>query len=347
MAAAGPSELVPKLQPWPQLREEVWRPLSGGLINTSFAVGEPPVAVVQRLHPIFGPKLHLDIEAVTAHLERKGLLTPRLLPTEEGELWHQVDGRCWRAMTWIAGHSYGRLDRPELAREAGGLVARWHRATADLEHQFAFTRPGAHDTNAHMGRLEEAVDSCRQHRLWDEVAPLAETLIEAWGQWPGELDEPLRVAHGDLKVSNVRFGECGEGLCLVDLDTLGHLPLSIELGDAWRSWCNPSGEDVRKAEFDANLFAAAVSGYEEELPLTPEQREAIPLGIERICLELSARFANDALAETYFGWDPTIAPTRGEHNLIRAQGQATLASSVHRQRRALMSHFAGSRSVVS
>ena len=48
------------------------------------------------------------------------------------------------------------------------------------------------------------------------------------------------------------------------------------------------------------------------------------LGVEWVSLELGARFAADALFESYFGWDANRFPGRGEHNLVRARGQWSL-----------------------
>ena len=47
---------------------------------------------------------------------------------------------------------------------------------------------------------------------------------------------------------------------------------------------------------------------------------------------LALRFAADALNESYFGWSQDVAPTRGEHNLLRAINQLSLARrvAVHR-----------------
>jgi hypothetical protein len=55
-------------------------------------------------------------------------------------------------------------------------------------------------------------------------------------------------------------------------------------------------------------------------------------GLERITLELAARFGADALNECYFGWDPALAPARGEHNLMRAENQLTLARCIGKLR---------------
>lgn len=325
------------LTAWPELDGLPHRPLQGGLINTTYAVGEPPVAVVQRLHTIFAPAVNLDIQAVSAHLRAAGMRSPRVLETTTGALWTiDHEGRCWRALEWIPGRSFERLTEAGLAAEAGRLVGRWHRATADLAHAFAFSRPGAHDTERHMATLREAVETQTRHRLHGDVARLADLLLGSWANWSGA-ELPARVSHGDLKISNLRFDEQGRGVCLLDLDTMGRLPLAVELGDAWRSWCNPLGEDVAEARFAVGLFEASASAYLDANPLSPEEREVLVPGIERICLELSARFAADALNESYFGWNPAVAIGRGEHNLLRARGQASLAVDVARGRRDLES----------
>ncbi|MFN7145937.1 MAG: hypothetical protein ACK4YP_19325, partial [Myxococcota bacterium] len=65
---------------WGALRGEPVRPAEdGGLINVTWYVGEPVRWVVQKLHPAFAASVHEDIEAVTAHLDARGLVTPRLL----------------------------------------------------------------------------------------------------------------------------------------------------------------------------------------------------------------------------------------------------------------------------
>lgn len=326
----------PPISAWSSLAPLPVRPLAGGLINDTFTVGDPPIAVVQRLHTIFAPELHHDIERITAWVERAGLLTPRLLRTDDGGLWTIDDeGRCWRALSWVPGRTIDQLDDPKLAREAGRLVGRWHAATADLVHDFAFTRPGAHDTDKHMATLQAAVEAHGDHALHAAVAPIADELLARWAAWEGRLDGPLRVCHGDLKISNLRFDEDGVGLCLLDLDTMANLSLDIEMGDAMRSWCNPQGEDVTGAVFERELFAAAMDGWTGAFDALREDLDALVPAIERICLELSARFAADALNEAYFGWDPSRFASRGEHNLLRARGQLSLARSVADQRAAL------------
>ncbi|HNC98496.1 MAG TPA: hypothetical protein PKW90_20360, partial [Myxococcota bacterium] len=111
------------------------------------------------------------------------------------------------------------------------------------------------------------------------------------------------------------------------------MSLEVELGDALRSWCNPVGEDSTDTFFDRSLFEAALRGYGSLRPLSAAQQDAIAGGVERICLELAARFCRDVWEDSYFGWNAERFPSRPAHNLYRARGQLSLGLSVRRFRR--------------
>jgi Ser/Thr protein kinase RdoA (MazF antagonist) len=136
--------------------------------------------------------------------------------------------------------------------------------------------------------------------------------------------------HGDPKLNNIVFGKDGTARCLIDLDTLSRMTIPVELGDAFRSWCNPTGEDVVAARFDLSLFEAAIGGYARETRgfLTPAEIAAIPGAVETIALELAARFCADALEESYFGWNRVRFPSASAHNLHRARSQLALGQSI-------------------
>jgi Ser/Thr protein kinase RdoA (MazF antagonist) len=312
-------------------------PLEGGLINRTYRVEEHGRrAVLQRLHPIFRPEVNLDIQAITAHLAERGLTTPRVLPTLEGALWvTDQDGFSWRMLSWLEGRTFSVVERPALAHSAAQLVARFHGALRDFSHRFHFTRPGAHDTPAHLATLETALREHRAHASYDEAASLAAEILIRARALPRLPTGPLRIVHGDLKISNVMFvGD--DATALVDLDTMAELTIPVELGDALRSWCNPSGEDATRATLRSDVFEAALSGYGPSAGwLTAEERDALVLGLETISLELAARFCADALNDSYFGWNPAKFASRSQHNLARAESQLSLAASVARQRSSL------------
>jgi hypothetical protein len=301
-----------------------------GLINDTFVVGDPKTGILQRVNPIFGPDIHLDIEAITAHLSNSGLLTPRLVPTKDGALCVPAEKGTWRLLTYIPGTTIHTISNPQQAAAAGNLVGQFHQATASLNHTFHFSRPGAHDTVLHMATLREALDQADGHPLVGPAHTLGEQILSAWNSWEGSLDLPQHICHGDLKISNIRFDDdrCS-ALCLLDLDTLGLQSFAVEMGDAWRSWCNPAGESAPEAAtFDIEIFRASASAWLQSGPdLTQLETENLAPGIERICLELAARFCADAVANKYFKEDLSTYPQPGKHNLVRAKTQLKVAQS--------------------
>jgi Ser/Thr protein kinase RdoA (MazF antagonist) len=320
-------------------------PLTGGLINATFAVrraGEP-VAVIQRLHPVFGAEVNLDLEAVTRHLAAKGLVTPTLIRTRGGDAWIEADG-VWRALTWVDGAAVHAVPEPRWAEAGGELVGRFHRAVADLDHRYHFARAGVHDTAGHLGRLRARLDDPAAP---DEAAELAETralgaevLAAAVALPPVDAALPPRHCHGDLKISNLLFSgdDPPRGVCLVDLDTLGLGSLAFELGDAMRSWCNPHGEDRGVVRFDLAIFAAAMGAWRDVAGASAGRDElaSVVAGLETVCVELAARFAVDVFDDRYFGWDPARFASRRAHNLVRAHGQLALARAVRAHRDAAL-----------
>ncbi|MBN1947935.1 MAG: aminoglycoside phosphotransferase family protein [Bradymonadales bacterium] len=65
-------------------------PVPGGHINRTYLVrAATGRCILQWVNPIFSPLLQYDIEAITARLEARGLVTPRLVRTATGELWVQ------------------------------------------------------------------------------------------------------------------------------------------------------------------------------------------------------------------------------------------------------------------
>jgi len=313
------------------------RRIGSGLINDTFLLAGPGAGrlVLQRLHPIFAPEVNDDLDAVTGHLAAQGMLTPRLVPTGEGARWIMHDDRIWRGLSFVSGHSIDFVDTPARARAAGALVGRFHAALDGFDYVYRSGRPGVHDTPLHLQNLAAALRERRAHRLYDLTAPLAEDLLRQAELLRDLTDLPERHSHGDLKISNLLFDQSNEAVCLIDLDTLTRMRWPLEMGDALRSWCNPGREDQRPGKLDLALLAAALEGYARATPglLREEETDALTDGLMQICLELACRFATDALNESYFGWDPTRYPGRGEHNLARAGAMSDLLRDVRARER--------------
>lgn len=314
--------------------------LESGLINASWRVDTPSGKsfVLQRVNPMFPATINSDIDAVTRHLRDKGMTTPLMVPTTEGAPALQAAGEVWRVLTYLPGVSKDTVENTRQASEAGALLGRFHNAVSDLEHTFSNPRPGVHDTDAHLANLRRALAAHRDHPQFNKVKPIAERILELVRRLP---ELPLtreRIVHGDPKISNFIFDpDTGEGIGLVDLDTVASMPIVLELGDAFRSWCNPLGEDTTETAFSLPFFRAAIGGYARGAPglLSADEWQALPDAMLTIALELAARFAADALQESYFGWDKSRFDNASRHNRVRAAGQLCLAKKIRVEWKAL------------
>lgn len=321
---------------WGDLAGRPHRRFGPGLINETYRVdadGAP--VIVQRLHARWTAESCEDFEAVTTQLASHGVTTPLLVRTDDDQRCVIGDeDRVWRAQTFLDGlHTHEHVESAAMAESAGALVARFHRAVSDLEHDYRFTRGLVHDTPKHVQTLRDALDAHADHRLAGDVRAIALPLLDEAERLCDLGALPRRHAHGDLKISNLLFDDRERAVAVIDLDTVGKMAWPHEMGDALRSWCNPGGEDRGEVRLDTELLGAAMRGYAssaKDLPTT-EERELLVDGLASICLELSARFLADALNEAYFGWDRERFGTRGDHNLARARGQWKLYQSVRAQ----------------
>jgi Ser/Thr protein kinase RdoA (MazF antagonist) len=343
-AAPGAAFVEGLVRAWPRLSNPVIEPLSGGLIHQTWQVSDPAGEfILQRVSDVFSPAVHENVATVTAHLSRHGVPTFELQRTAEGGLLWREAGADHRLMTRLPGRAFEICGGPAPARSAARAVARFHSALADFAAPlaglgFAFCEP----ERSHAA-LDRALVEYRAHPLHGEVAQLAARIARARSRQADAGALPVRVIHGDLKFSNVLFCEVpgvalpGEAHALIDLDTVLRRPLHHDLGDAWRSWCNRRPEDDPEADLDLGVFAAVGEGYLEALgfELEPAEHASLADALERVALELAARFATDALEERWWSFDATRYARSGLHQLDRARGQLSLHDQARDARRAI------------
>ena len=310
---------------------------SSGLINRTWYVrsttGDP--LVLQRVNAIFAPETNADIDVVTRHLHSRGLLTPALVPTQAGAPWLEFGGAVWRVLTRIDGIIHDSTESPARAAEAGRILAEFHAALSDLEHRFANSRLGVHDTERHLANLRSTLAAQTAHGRYRPIARLAAEVEKLAAELTRPQQAPNRIVHGDPKLENIIFDAGSErALCMIDLDTLTTMPAAIELGDALRSWCNPAAEDSVDAEFSIDLFEAAVAAYAAASDRLLEEAEwrSIPDAAFAIAVELAARFCADAFAGNYFAWDRRRYASAAEHNEARTRAQLAVAAGMRRDR---------------
>jgi len=140
---------------------------------------------------------------------------------------------------------------------------------------------------------------------------------------------PLRVTHNDTKINNVMLDEkTGEGVCVIDLDTV--MPGSIlnDFGDALRTGAATAAEDeedVSKMSFDLDCFYNFAKGFLEETAetLTEKEIEYLPESALILTYECGIRFLADYLnGDTYF------KVHKPDHNLYRTRTQFKLVKDI-------------------
>lgn len=303
--------------------------IASGLMHETYAVDtDADRYILQRLHPkLSTPEIVGDFEAVTAHLAAKGIEAPRLLRTREGRP-VAVDevGRWWRLTTRIPGDTRDRVATVEEAEEGARALGRFHRAIADIAHRFASQHP-LHDTPGHLANLRAAAANPAFAEPKREVAAEIEEILARLPPLVLPANLPVRVVHGDPKISNVLF-DGGRAVGLIDLDTCNRHSVLVDLGDAVRSWCRDGAEDERE-RFHLDRFEGILRGYAAEgLPLTGPERNLLGRAGRLITLELASRFARDVLEDAYFAYDAARYPDRRSHNRARTRSMLYLAADM-------------------
>jgi thiamine kinase-like enzyme len=140
------------------------------------------------------------------------------------------------------------------------------------------------------------------------------------------------VTHNDTKLNNILLDETtGEGVCVVDLDTVMPGLALHDFGDMVRTATSPAMEDERdlsKVTLRLPMYEALLRGYWEEARsfLTADERQQLAFSGRLITLETGIRFLTDFLeGDTYF------KVHREGHNLDRCRTQLKLVESIERQ----------------
>ena len=123
----------------------------------------------------------------------------------------------------------------------------------------------------------------------------------------------------------------GEGICVVDLDTVMPGLAPYDFGDMVRTTTSPTEEDeqdLSKVTMQFHMFEALVRGYLSSAGgfLTKEERRLLAFSSKLITFEIGIRFLTDHLSgDTYFKIH------REGHNLDRCRTQFKLLESIEQQ----------------
>ncbi len=326
-------------------------PYGSGHINDTYKVvsqqgGAPGTFILQRInHNIFKDPVALmeNIERVTEHMAGKINGRPdrdrrflRLMATEEGRRWHRdLEGNYWRAYNFIAqARSYDAVESTSQAFEAGRAFGKFQQLLADLpQPRLHESIPDFHHTPKRFATLERAIANDVANRAATSK-PEIEFALAHRSLASRLLDAklPERVTHNDTKLNNVLIDDAtGEGICVIDLDTVMPGLAAYDFGDMVRTTTSPAKEDeqdLSKVRMDFPMFESLLRGYLEAAGnfLTKGEREALVLSGKLITFEIGIRFLTDHLSgDTYF------KVHRPNHNLDRARTQFKLVESIEAQ----------------
>ncbi len=330
-------------------------PYGSGHINDTYAVafnqgGTPVRYILQRInHDIFKDPVSLmdNIERVTRHqaevlrglpdTSRRAIM---VIYAKSGKpLYQDRDGNYWRVYVMIEGaHSHDVLETPSQAYHAARAFGSFQKLLADLPGgRLHETIPKFHDTPSRVAVLKEAVekDACNR-------AKSAEKEIEFVLAREGVVSKlidlnkagliPERVTHNDTKLNNVLLDDAtGEGLCVIDLDTVMPGLALYDFGDMVRTGTNSAAEDecdLSKVTSNPAMFAALAEGYLSEAAafLNDKEVEMMPFSGILITLEIGVRFLTD-----YLQGDVYFKTSRETHNLDRCRTQFKLVESLEAQ----------------
>ena len=337
------------------------KPCGNGHINDTFEIafsqgGNRVRYIIQRInHNVFTrPELVMDnIIRVTTHLAEKLRLAKEpelnrrvltLIPCRDGNLWYCDDnGNNWRAYIYIErAKAHDHVDSPALAEEAARSFGKFQKSLVDLPGTpLAETIPNFHNARCRFDAFTRAVENDAAGRANSvereidfvlEREELVDVLLNL--QRGGEI--PERTTHNDTKINNVMIDEkSGEGICIMDLDTVMPGLALYDFGDLVRTTAISTAEDeteLQKVYMRLPMYESLLKGYLSSAGAFLNDREVEHLGFsgKLITLTIGLRFLTDFLdGDRYFKIH------RPEHNLDRFRVQARLVESIERQEDAM------------
>ncbi len=329
------------------------RPYGTGHINSTFRVDteDPATAYIfQCISPVafhHPEQVMANVVGVTKFIgeqiaarggdPRRETLT--VIPTKNGES-HVMDdeNRCWRMFLCVQDAiSYDLPESEDIFREAGRAFGAFQTALSEYPVETLYeTIPSFHDTVSRVGKLRAAIEADavgRAEKVQKEI-DFAIARAERAGALLDQLAEgkiPLRVTHNDTKLNNVLLDAAtGNGLCVIDLDTVMPGLSAYDFGDALRFGANTAVEDetdLDKIHFSMPMYRAWCEGYMSQAGETMDEKEimSLPLGAWMMTYEVGIRFLTD-----YLDGDHYFHIKHPEHNIERARNQFALLADMEK-----------------
>ncbi|MBC8508814.1 MAG: aminoglycoside phosphotransferase family protein [Chloroflexi bacterium] len=286
-----------------------------------------------------------NIAAVTAHLRRKVIEaggdpdreTLTLIPVQNGDNFIRTKGgEYWRAYHFIENaNTYQIPESSQHVYNAARAYGNFQEMLGDFPAiQLYETIPDFHNTLLRFENFLHIVKkdpNNRAHKVKEEIDFVLQRADQT-GILVNLIEEgklPIRVTHNDTKFNNVMIDdETGDGICVIDLDTVMPGSLLYDFGDAIRSIANTADEDERDlsiVNFSLETFAFFTRGYLDTMldTLTQTEIHYLSFSANLMTLECGLRFLTDHLAG-----DVYYRIKRENHNLDRCRTQFKLVEEM-------------------
>jgi homoserine kinase type II len=197
------------------------------------------------------------------HLAQHGFPSATPIAARDGRLLGELRGKPAAIVSFLTGLSV-RRPTPAHCREAGFGLAWLHEAGAGFEMR------RANDLgHASWARLFEPLKGAADALKPGMAAQIAGDVAHLAAAWPADLPEGL--IHADFFPDNVFFrGPAFAGA--IDFYFAAWDALAYDIAVALNAWCfEPDGS------FNITAARAFVAGYERRRPLSPAEREALPI----------------------------------------------------------------------
>ena len=319
-----------------------------GHINDTYLCETDPGFILQRINTdIFKnpEELMENIANVTGHLRKKIIEsggnpkreTLTLIKTQNGENYYKADDKNYfRMYNYVENTKTVEIpEKPEEMYRTGKAFGKFQRMLDDFEASKLYeTIVDFHNTPVRVDQLRTAIANNTSGRL-ESVKPEVDFALEYAKYADCVVKEiaagtvPMRVTHNDTKLNNVLFDkDSGEGICVIDLDTVMPGSALYDFGDALRFGASTGAEDetdLSKIEFDLDMFEAFAKGFLEETArcLTKKEIELLPVSALLLTYECGTRFLAD-----HINGDVYFKVHRESHNLDRARTQFKLVADI-------------------
>lgn len=325
---------------------EAAAPHGGGYINDTYlGIYQTPGGTRRYIHQRINHHVFKEPEKVMENIQRvtrfarEQILeaggdpereTLNLIPTRDGLSYYRTRaGDTWRTYAYIDGaRTYEVAETLSQVYAAAKAFGKFQNLLDCLPGaRLHETIPNFHHTRKRLDAFLQALQADPANRAAGVKAEIdfilarekdASVVVDLLAQ--GQI--PERVTHNDTKLNNILIDDqSGEGICVIDLDTMMPGSALYDFGDLIRIGAATAAEDERdlsKVGANLKLFEQLARGYLDATRslLTPTEISLLVFAGRLITYEQAIRFLGDYLTgDTYY------KTQREGQNLDRARAQ--------------------------